>query len=489
MSGTAVVAGAGVNELVAAHYLARAGHRVLVFDGRAGQDAATTDRGWIPERIVEDFALKSHGLKVHRSDPWIVAPLPAGGRLELSRDLVRSIEAIRRISPRDAAAWPAFCERLARLARLLETIYLAPPPDFLARGIADLARLAGLGLRVRRLGRQGIEDLLRFVPMSVADLLDDHFESDALKAVLGAAGVMHLCQGPRSGGTALRLLHHQVGSPAGVFRAPFSNIRSVLAALPGVELRRNAQVARITVREGRVSGVVLATGEEVAASVIASGEDPRRTLLELADPRWLDPALVRAVRSIRARGVVAQVTLALDQAPGFSTLAVAPCLDYLERAYDDAKHGRMSAEPYLEARNGDRTADGRHQVIVDVQFAPYRLADGTWDDDRRRALGDMVAGRLSAHVAGPEAIAVTRVCSPRDLEAEHGFPEGQAEHVEPALDQLLWMRPVPELARYRTPIGGLYLCGPGTHPGGSIAGASGYNAARVILRDRKNSAA
>jgi phytoene dehydrogenase-like protein len=361
---------------------------------------------------------------------------------------------------------------------MLETAYAAPPPDPMSRELGELARLARLGLRARRLGRQGIEDLLRLLPTSVADFLDDWFEADALKGLLGAAGVMHLQQGPRSGGTAFRLLHHHVGSPPGVFRPPRSNVARVLADLPGIE-RRDAKVVRITVRDGRAVGVVLANGEEIAASVVISGADPQRTLLGLVDPGWLDPELARAVRNIRSRGVVARVTLTLDRAPGFSTLVLAPSLDDIERAYDDAKYGRVSTRPYLEARSAAPLADGRHRVDVHVQYAPYALADGGWDDPRRAALGDLVVEMLSPHLP---AVVERTVLAPPDLEEAHGWPEGQAHHAELALDQVLWMRPVPALARYATPIEGLYLCGPSMHPGGGIAGAAGANAARVILR-------
>jgi phytoene dehydrogenase-like protein len=471
-----LVLGAGVDELVAAHYLARAGHRVLVLDDRAARDDA--EPGWIPPRIVRDLALDRHGLRIDHPDPWISAPLPDGGRLELWHDVARSAEAIRQVSPNDAAKWPAFCERMTRLARLLESVYTAPPPDPISRELGELARLAGLGLRARRLGRQGIEDLLRLLPMSVADFLDDWFEADTLKGLLGAAGVMHLQQGPRSGGTAFRLLHQHVGSPAGVFRPPGSNIARVLAELPGVE-RRDARVARITVREGRAVGVGLASGEEIAASIVVSGADPQRTLLELVDPVWLDPELARAVRNIRRRGVVARVMLTVDRAPGFSTLALAPSLDYLERAYDDAKYGRVSTRPYLEASNAELLADGRHRVRVHVQYAPYTLADGKWDDARRAALGDLVVETLSPHLP---AVVERTVLAPPDLEEAYRWPEGQAHHAELALDQVLWMRPIPALARYATPIEGLYLCGPSMHPGGGIAGAAGANAARVIRR-------
>jgi phytoene dehydrogenase-like protein len=480
---SALVIGAGVNELVAAHYLARAGEHVLVLDPRPGQQDTLDEAGWIPSRVVRELALKDRGLRIHSCDPWVTTPLPGGGRLELWQDMTRSAEAIRKLSPRDAAKWPGFCERMACLAHLLESVYTAPPPNFMSKNIADLARLAVLGFRLRRLGRQGIEDLLRLLPMSAADFLDDHFESDVLKGMLGAAGVMHLCQGPRSGGTTFRVLHHHVGSPLGVFRPPFSNVRRVLSELPGIEIRRCAAINRIVVREGRAAGVVLASGDEFPAALVVSGADPKHTLLELVDPGWLDPELVRALQNIRGRGVVARVTLTLDRSPGFSTLVVAPSLDYLEHAYDDAKHGHVSRAPYLEARNDGKGSDGRHVLDVHVQYAPYALADGQWDDDRRRALGDFVVKLLSDY--GPDfgSAVIKRVLTPRDLEQEYGFPEGQAEHVEPALDQLFSMRPLPELARYRTPIGGLYLCGPGTHPGGSIAGASGHNAAREIIYD------
>jgi phytoene dehydrogenase-like protein len=474
MSAPVVVIGAHADALVAAHSLARAGRTVLVLDtGGADPDGAA---GWIPPRIVRDLGLAQRGLLVERTDPWAAAPLPDGGRLELWQETARSVESIGRVSPRDAGRWLEFCAHMARLARVLEPLYAAPPPDPLADSAGEIARLAALGLRVRALGRRGMTDLMRLAPMSVADFLDDWFESDALKGVLAAGGVMHLHQGPRSGGTAFALLHRHVGSPIGVFRPARSNVVQVLRQLPGIEIHRGAPVERLVVRDGRATGVVLAGSEEIAAACVVSGADPRRTLLELVEPGWLDPETIRAVRSIRARGVVAQVTLTLDRAPDFGTLVVAPSLDYLERAYDDVKYRRISQQPYLEAR-----ADGQARVNVHVQYVPYALADGEWDDARRAALGRRVEELLSPHLG---ATVVDRtVRSPRDLETAHGWPEGQAHHAELALDQLAWMRPTPALARYRTPIDGLYLCGPAMHPGAGIAGAAGANAARVVLRD------
>ena len=489
MSAPIVVIGSGVNELVAAHYLARGGFRVLVLDQDTANGGAAPDIGWIPPRIVGDLGLDragaapaSQALMVERADPWVAAALPDGGRLELWHDMARSVAAIQRLSPRDAAKWPAFCERMACLAKRLEALYTAPPPDLMTREPRELLRLAGFALGTRGLGRQGVEDLLRLMPMAVADLLDDWFECDALKAVLAITGIMHLRQGPRSAGTAFRLLHQHVGNPAGVFRSPASNLRRVLAQRPGVELRRGAEVARIGVREGRVVDVVLASGEEIAVSRVVSGADAQRTLLKWLDPGWLEPEFTRAVRHIRSRGVVARVTLVLDRAPGFATLAIAPSLEYLERAYDDVKYGRVSRAPYLEARSNPTAQD--HRLEVELQYVPYALSEGVWDEARVGALGDLVVQRLEQHVPGFGATVKDRqVLSPRDLETRCGFPEGQPHHAELTLDQAFWMRPVAGWARYRMPVAGLYLCGPGTHPGGGIAGAAGANAAHEILRE------
>ena len=326
-------------------------------------------------------------------------------------------------------------------------------------------------------------DLMRFAPMSVGELLDDWFESDALKGALGAAGVMHLHQGPRSGGTAFVLLHHHVGSPPGVFRPPRSNVSHVLAALPGIEIRTgaDAKVAQIAVHGGHVIGVVLENGKEIGVPVVVSAEAPRRTLFELLGPGWLDPEFVRAVRNLRSRGVTAQLTLRLNREPGFGTLAVAPSLTYLERAYDGAKYGWVSESPYLEARYDASQADDVHELNVHVQYVPYALADGAWDDARREQLGDMCVAVLAEQVPELRDGVVERtVLTPTDLVERYGWPEGQPYHAELALDQALYMRPIPQLAQYRTPVAGLYLCGPATHPGGGVAGAAGANAAGII---------
>jgi phytoene dehydrogenase-like protein len=442
----ALVLGGGVDALVAAHLLARRGRRVTVLsEGLAGP---SYDEGWVPPSLLRELGLD---ITVMQPDPWASVQLAEGGTLDLWRDMARTVEAVRRLSPGDADRWPEFCRRMAALARMFEEMYVAPPVNPL-----DI----GLAFRVRRLGREGMEDLMRVLPMPVAELLDDWFECDALKGALGAMGILHLQQGPRSAGTAFRLLHHHAGCAPGVFRPPRSNIGAVLRATAGVEARA-AAVARISVRGGRVAGVVLASGEELEAPLVVSALDPRRTLLELADPGWLDPELARAVSHIRRRGVAARVFFKAAQTKG---TVVAPSLDYLERAYDDVKHGRISREPYLESRVGP------NGVEVHFQYTPYAGGPEIPQITRRLLPG---LGEAEAAVLGP-----------RELEAREGWPEGQAYHAELTLDQALWMRPLPELAHYRTPIEGLWLCGPGMHPGGGVPGATGYNCARQILQQR-----
>ena len=467
----AIVIGAGANGLVTAHLLAKAGRKVLVLDQHVGEPSSL-DTGWIPPQVIADLSLAERGLSIDAADPWVAMALEGGERLELSPNLSRSAEAIGRLSARDAAKWPEFCARMHKVASVLAALYCEPAPDVETTEPGELLRLGLLGLKVKGLGRQGMIDLLRLLPMSVSDLLDEWFENDALKAALGIAGVMHLRQGPRSGATAFNFLHHHVGGPPGVFRLPTSNLSQVLAGLPGVEVRRGARVTRIRVAHERATGVVLNNGDELAASLVISSADPRATLLGMLEPGWLDPGFIRAVGNIKCRGVAAQVTLTLAADPLFKTLSVAPSLTYIERAYDDVKYGRVSANPWLEAR-----ADGR-KLDVHVQYVPHTISDGN-------ALGDVVVQKLGEHVPGlRESITARTVLTPADMAAQ-GLTEGQRYHGELTLDQILFMRPVAGWTRYRTPIGGLYLCGAGTHPGGGIAGGAGRLAARQILNDTR----
>jgi phytoene dehydrogenase-like protein len=473
----AIVVGDGIDALVAAHSLAKAGHDVTLV---REDTPPASQAGWVPPQIVSALDLARHGFQVQGERAWARVALDDGSTLELTADIAESAAAIHRLSPHDADRWPQFCVRMHEAAKLLESIYTAPPPDPLSSDVSELVRLARAGLRFRRLGRERMADLLRLLPMSIADLLDDWFESDALKGALGAAGVISLCQGPRSGGTAFSFLHHHVGSAAGVFRPPRTNAERALRARPGLTVREG-NAARIVTREGRVAAVALATGEEIGTDVVVSAFDPRRTLIEMSDPGELDPQLVRSVRNVRSRGVAAEVTLELERGGASSNLVLAPSLDHLERAYDDVKYGRTSDRPCIETHADDSEA---HRLHVRVQYV-HDASDAATRDAQRASLGEAVRGRLAQHVRAFADAAVAGVVTPRDLEERHGFPQGQPYHAELALDQVLWMRPVPELAQYRTPIDGLYLCGPAMHPGAGIAGAAGANAASVVVRDLK----
>ncbi|HXV85920.1 MAG TPA: hypothetical protein VD793_04435, partial [Gemmatimonadales bacterium] len=280
--------------------------------------------------------------------------------------------------------------------------------------------------------------------------------------------------------------HHHVGSPAGVFDAGSGGVRAALLAAAqehGVTLRRGVEVVRILVRGGRASGVVLAGGEEVRASTVLSGVDPRRTFLQLLDHDLLTPDFRRAVENIRFHGSRALVSLVLSRPPAFATICVSPGLEFLERAHDQAKYGRVSSRPMLEARFAGSDSGGRYLVAAFLQYAPYRLQDGPWGGEDRRRLGVFAVEALTAAVPALAGTVVEHaVLAPPDLESMFGITEGHLHHGELALDQVLFMRPVPGWAQYRTPVPGLYLCGSGAHPGGGIAGAAGYNAARAVLK-------
>ena len=433
-----VVIGAGADELVAARLLQQGGHRVTVV-----HEHATPERvqGWAPPQIG--------ALETTRPDPWLRTP----DGLELSADMKRSVESLRRLSAHDAERWPQFCDRMKELGALLEGIYLAPPPS-----LVDLR----FALKVRRLGRRGMEDFMRLLPMPAAEWLDEWFESDALKGALAALAVRDIQQGPRSAGTAFRLLHLHAGSPRGVFRPPTVNVTPLRS---GVSIR-DAKVTGIEVRAGRVTGVKLSSSDTLPAALVVAGANPARVLGELVEPGWIDPDLLRSVRNIRARGVAARARLQLERAPDWPALTIAPSIDDVERAYDAAKYGRVSAHPVVDA-----LADGP-QVDVHFQFVPHTAAD-TADIQAR------IVKLMQPHLPPIRSV---HVQTPVDFERMSHWPQGQPHHAELALDQALWMRPLPELAGYRTAIGGLWLCGPAMHPGAGVVGASGYNCARAILR-------
>jgi len=353
-------------------------------------------------------------------------------------------------------------------------------------------------------------ELLRVLPMSIQDLLDDSFESTLVKAAIGAAGVRDIRQGPRSGGTSFVLLHHLTGARAGCVARPWwrdgpdAFIRAVatVARANNVELRTAAPVANIRVRDDAVTGVALENGDEISAPVVVSTADPARTLLGLVDPVWLDPEYLHAVRNIKFRGCTALVRFALDRLPDVpglddaqaalaSTVSLTPSLDALERSYDAAKYGEVSRDPHVEIsvptlRWPSLAPAGKHVLVARAQYAPYQLRGGApWDDTRSCALGEIVTSAIDRVMPGfAEAVLHREILTPFDLESRLEVTEGALTHGELMLDQILFMRPVPGWGRYATPIDGLYLSGIGAHPGPGVVGGAGWLTAKRILRGK-----
>jgi phytoene dehydrogenase-like protein len=502
-----IVIGGGLAGLASAALLAKAGRRVLVLERRdvlgglhstdeiapgVRGDAVEHDVGWIPASVMKTLEL-GRALSLVRPDPSAVSLLPGGNTLTLWTDPARTSSELQRHSPNDARAWRAFGERVGRLAGFLQAIYEGPAPEPLASGASELLSMLGLGRKARSLGRDGIIDLLRTLPMSVADVLDETFENAALKGLVATSGVSRLVQGPKSGATAFLLVHNHVGAPPGAIRSRLI-ARGGLGALAkaladsargaGAEIRMDAAVAHIAATEEGAHGVVLEGGEEIAAATVLSTLDPRRTLYDLIDPIYIDPELSQAIGTVKYRGACAKMNLVLDGLPALSeellrgALVVAPSMSYLERAYDAAKYGGISERPFLEARiptlhDASLAPAGRHVMSVLVQWVPYRLRGAAWDSARRDAVGTLALDTLSEALPGFRSRVIAKqVLTPKDIEDKYGATEGSLTHGELTLDQILFMRPVPGLSRHATPISGLYLGGPGTHPGSSIAAAA-----------------
>lgn len=504
----AVVIGAGLNGLAAAAYLARQGARVLVLERRSAVGGAAAratldgvgvpgpihDAGFVSPALVTALQLDTHGLRLEPSTVRVVArgdddvPLLFGAH---GPDL----NELRRLSPADASRWPAFADRVRALSGFLGELYAAPVPDVALAERGDVRTAIRLALRFRGLGKRDMVEVLRVLPMSIAEWLDDWFEHPTLKGMLATRGILHGSLGPMAAGTAFTFLHHHVGRAAGGIApslAPAGGAAAVVDALDaaaraaGAEIRTGTGVASMLMRDGAAAGVVTEAGDEIAARVVASAASPRHTFLELCDPAHLAPEFVAPLTRIRYRGAWAAVTFVLDAPARFGDaqgVAAAPSLMHLERAADAAKYGQMSDAPFVYAVAAD--AEGR-VVHAHAQFAPYALRDGPWDDAQRATLGDRVAAAIEREAAGfGMSVQHRQVLAPPDLEREYGLPEGHAYHGELALDQALFMRPVPACSHYHTPIPDLYLCGAGAHPAGAVAGAAGLNAARVIARDLK----
>lgn len=517
-----VIVGAGHNGLTAAAYLARAGRRVLVLERRHVVGGAAVTEEVFPgfrfsvcsyvvsllrPEIIRELDLPRHGLQLLPLDGTFT-PLPDGGSLWRTDDHQHTHSELSRYSRRDADRYDDFNAFMARIARFIRPTLAMLPPDPQRPGVRGALQMAGLMRRYRRLPAQDQTRLLQMMSMSAVDFLHQWFESEPLVATMAASGIIGTFLGVRSPGTAYVLLHHYMGEINGVFRSwglarggtgAVSDAIASAAREAGAHVRVNSTVSRIRVRGNVANGVVLDNGDEVTARIVVSSVDPHVTFLRLLDPADLPDDFADAVRRYRFRGASAKVNLALDALPTFTArpggdahlrgaISISPSVNYMERAYDEAKYGTFSRRPYIDLvipSLSDPTVapPGQHVMSCFVQYAPYHLSSGTWDD-QREALGDTVLDTLAEYAPDIKARVLHRqVVTPLDLEREWGLTEGNIFQGELSPDQLFFMRPVPGWAQYRTPVRGLYMCGAATHPGGGIMGAPGRNAARKILSD------
>ena len=519
-----VIVGAGHNGLVTAAYLARAGRKVLVLERRElVGGCSVTEEIWpgfrvstaaylaslLQERIVRELELNRFGYIIDAKDPAFFSAFPDGRHFFMWQDERKTLDEIAKFSKRDAETFPRYEQHLEKLAVFVESLLLTTPPNFPPQGIGDFVEYLKLSARMLKLSRREMVGLVKIFTQSAADFLDEWFESPEVKVTLATDGVIGANGGPRSPGTAYILLHHCMGGVGGK-RGLWGFVRGGMGAISeaiaqsarshGAEIRVNAPVRRILSSGGRVLGVVLEDGEEIEAPIVASNLDPHVTFLRLVEEGELDPEFRESIRRFRTEGTSLKMNLALSGLPDFrafpgagpqhrATMHICPSIEYVERAWDDAKYGRPSDSPLLEMTiptmyDPSLAPPGHHIMGIFMQYAPYTLRDASWDDVRE-PYADHVLNLIEQYAPNFRSLVLGRqVLTPLDLERRFGITGGNIFHGEMSLDQMFVMRPVAGWARYRTPIHGLYLCGSGAHPGGGVMGAPGYNAARAILKGK-----
>jgi phytoene dehydrogenase-like protein len=519
----AIIVGGGHNGLVTAAYLARAGRKVLVLERREiVGGCAVTESLWpgyrvstasyltslFQERIVRELDLPRFGYRVDAKDPAFFSAFPDERHFFMWQDRAKTLAEISKFSKHDAEVYAAYEDQIERISQVVEHLLLTTPPPFPPRGIGAVLEYLKLAGRLRGLPSRDMVALVKIFTQSAAEFLDEWFESEEVKVTLATDGVIGANGGPRSPGTAYILLHHCMGGVGGhrglwgFVRGGMGAVSEAIAAAArtaGAEIRTHAAVAKIQVRGGRAYAVVLDGGEAIEARAIASNLDPKVTFLKLLESRDLPSEFVDAIRNFRIEGTSCKINLALNGLPRFTampetpgpqhraTMHICPNIEYVERAWDDAKYGRPSARPLLELTiptmyDPSLAPAGKHVMGIFLQYAPYTLREGTWDE-LREPFGDRVISLIEEYAPGFKSLIEHRqVLSPLDLERRFGITGGNIFHGEMSLDQMFVMRPVAGWARYRTPVEGLFLCGSGAHPGGGVMGAPGFNCAREILR-------
>ncbi|MBP6469385.1 MAG: NAD(P)/FAD-dependent oxidoreductase [Chloroflexi bacterium] len=519
----AIIIGGGHNGLITAAYLAKAGKKVLVLEKRYLVGGASVTEELYPgfkftvfsyvvsllrPDIVRDLQLSRHGLTVLPLESTLT-PLLNGDYLYRDGDHYRSLRDIARHSERDAGAYDEYGRNMYFMAKAVKYILSMVPPDPTTLNPKDWLSLLDMARHFLNLGEEQLFLLAKLMTMSAADFLDQWFESDPLKGTMSASGIIGTYLGPRSPGTAYVLLHHYMGEIDGAFRAwgfakggtgGIADAIARSAAALGAEIRCNAGVAQVMVKNGRAVGVALENGDELYADMVASSLDPKLTFLKLVDPNQLPADLVDSIRKFNVRGSSGKVNLALDALPDLTcmpgpgrhlagAISISPSIDYIERAFDDAKYGEFSKRPYIDCIlpsviDPDMAPPGKHVMSCFVQYAPYEL-NGGWTDAKREAFGDAVVDTLSQYMPNLKDIILHRqVLTPVDIENMIGISQGNIFHGELSLSQLFFLRPAAGWAKYRTPIKGYWQCGSGTHPGGGIMGAPGQLAAFEMLKDK-----
>ena len=517
-----IIVGGGHNGLVAAAYLARAGRKVLVLERRHVLGGAAVSEQVFPgftfsvfsyvvsllrPEIIRDLDLPRHGLQILPLEST-VTPLSNGDYLAGWADPDLTRREIYRHSPRDAEASVEYGRLMYHMAKAVKPILGMTPPDPSSLSPGDLKGMLGLGRHLRSLGAEKFHALYKLLTMSSADYLEEWFEFEPLRATKSASGIIGTFLSPRSPGSAYVLLHHYMGEIDGAFRAwgfckggngTVSGAIARAAREYGASLRTEAAVQQVLVKNGRATGVVLQSGEEIAAPVVVSGLDARRTYLDLVDSKELPAEVLEQVRRFKFRGSSGKINLALSELPDFTCLpgvgphhrgaiSISPSIDYLERAFDDARAGSFSKRPYMDIVfpsmiDPNMAPPGKHVASIFVQYCPYHV-EGGWNDAKREAFADTVIDTLSEYAPNlKSAILHRQVLTPADIERTIGLSEGNIFQGELALQQLFFQRPLAHWSSYRTPISGYYQCGSSTHPGGGVMGAAGRLAAMRILAD------
>lgn len=523
----AVVVGGGHNGLTAAAYLARAGLCTLVLERRdivggccvteeiaPGCRVSTTSyiASMLRPEVISDLRLAEYGLRMVPCDPAIQVPFPDGHVVPWWADRERAQAEFKKISAKDAETFVKVDDRLKKLARYLQPFFMEPPPEIDTRSMRGWTDLFRAGKKFRGISNDEVSQLISFLTGSLGEFLDHNYESEKMKTMFLANNVYGKHGGPYQPGTAIGLLFHLLSGGEHELQGFYGHVMGGMGAITqalaasgrklGAEIRTSTPVAQIDVRDGRARGVVLEDGTEIRARIVLSNADPKRTFLKMVAASQLPNEFLHAIRGIKMEGPCAKVNLVLDAEPRFTGTSpdatalertfytLVPSLAFAERCYDIAKFGEIPEELWVDcvvSSNADPSLApaGKHILTCFVQYVPYHLRQGNWDENRE-LLGDRVIRKIAEYAPNvPNAIIARQVLTPLDLERTYGLTEGNIFHGDLRLEQLFFMRPVSGWSQYRTPIDGLYLCGAGAHPGGGVTGAPGHNAAHQVLRDWK----